>query len=796
MRTFLISCIITAVCIVSSFAQLNTNLLGQLSYNQNLSDIWAWVDDNGTEYALVATVTGLSIVNVNEPGNPFEVAFVPGINSTWGDIKTLNGFAYVINETDNGLMIVDLNNLPDAPSVNFTGTGNYAFTSSHNVYIDEFGFMFIFGANNGSGGALIFDINEDPWNPDFVGRYDASYIHDGYVRDNIMYAHQGGNFAIVDVTDKSNPVILGTQGTYGYTHNGWLSDDSQTLFTTDETSGTWVVAWDISDPSDIKELDKWQSSPGQNVIPHNTHTLNDFLVTSYYTDGVTITDASNPSILVQTGYYDTSPFSGDGFNGCWGATPFLPSGNILASDVQEGLFVIGVNYVRASYIQGIVTDSNSGLSLNEVNISIAASVTNLTASGLAGDYGSGIAEEGNFDVTYSKPGYETQTETVNFLSGETATVDVALTPMASFSAAANVIDNVTGLPIEDAFLWFQNPDFEFNETSNEDGNISIATFFEGTYNVYVGKWGYKSQRLFGEVIDPTNNSVTVYLEPGYYDDFTFDFNWQSTGNASTGLWVRDVPQGTIYNGSIIANPNIDVTLDISNQCYVTGNGGGGAGTDDIDNGNVILTSPIFDLTQYEPGTEISYSRWFFNSGGQGTPPNDMLTISLTNGTETVLLETVNVNSSGNSTWVPQTFSVEDALTPTENMQLIIESGDDQAEGHLVEAGFDFFQVFGNFIADTVIVEPPVGIDEIENSNVISLSENPFTNEIQISIDQSVINNNTIVEIYTINGKFVETLTLNETSITWGSNMATGVYVLSLIDNGNLISTEKIIKANF
>jgi len=794
MKRIILSIIALSIFVLPTYAQLNTNLLGQLSYNQNLSDIWAWVDNNGTEYALVATVTGLSIVNVNEPANPFEVAFVPGINSTWGDIKTLNGFAYVINEEANGLMIVDLNNLPDAPSINFLGSGTHAFTSSHNVYIDEFGYMYIFGANNGSGGALIYDINEDPWSPDFVGRYDASYIHDGYVRDNIMYACQGNNFAIVNVADKTNPIVLGTQGTYGYTHNGWLSDDSQTLFTTDETSGTWVVAWDINDPTDIKELDKWQSSPGQNVIPHNTHVLNDFLVTSYYTDGVTITDASNPSILVQTGFYDTSPNSGDGFNGCWGTTPFLPSGNIIASDVQQGLFVIGVDYVRASYVEGVVTDNNSGNVLNDVTINIQANSVLSSNTNVVGYYADGVAETGDIDIVFSKAGYSSQTHTVNFQSGVTAQLDVDLVPMASFALQANVVDNVTGAAIENASIIIVNDQFNYAEITDSNGNIDIATFFEGDYTLYAGQWGYVTQAIENTVIDPNNNTISIELEQGYYDDFTLDFGWQSTGNASSGAWELGVPIGTNFNGTT-SNPGNDVGNDIGESCYVTGNGGGGAGTDDVDNGSVLLTSPIFDLTIYEEGTTaLSYSRWFFNEGGQGTAPNDQFTISLSNGTETVVLETI---ASSNNTWSAQTHDIDAVITPSSTMQLILETADDQAEGHIVEAAFDHFQVSGTIIEDTTTVEPPVGINDEYDSSLITLSENPFNNEIQITVDANKIDYNTSsLAIYTVDGKFVSNLNLTDNTINWGKNAATGVYVLSLVNEGKIMATEKLIKTNF
>jgi len=80
-------------------------------------------------------------------------------------------------------------------------------------------------------------------------------------------------------------------------------------------------------------------------VPHNTHVIGNYLITSYYTDGVTIVDTSDPYNLIEVAYFDTSPqYQGDGYYGCWGAYPYLPSGLILATDRQNGLHVLTTPY--------------------------------------------------------------------------------------------------------------------------------------------------------------------------------------------------------------------------------------------------------------------------------------------------------------------------------------------------------------------------------------------------------------------------------------------------------------------
>jgi len=95
-----------------SLGQTNMDMLGQLTYSDQLSDVWGYVDEEDNEYALVGTYSGLSIVDVTDPENPNEVFFGSGPNSIWRDIKTWGDYAYVSNESSGGVYIVDLTPLP------------------------------------------------------------------------------------------------------------------------------------------------------------------------------------------------------------------------------------------------------------------------------------------------------------------------------------------------------------------------------------------------------------------------------------------------------------------------------------------------------------------------------------------------------------------------------------------------------------------------------------------------------------------------------------------------------------
>ena len=414
-------------------AQLNINLLGQLSYPNDLNDIWGYADGNGNEYALVGTFNGLSIVDVStDPGNPTQLHFVNDTTSSWHDVKTYGDYAYVINEYTGGLLIVDLSNLPASVSTYTTDLG-IGFAEGHNLFIDENGILYIFGGNTGVGGAIMANLYPDPTNPVYLGIYTGNYIHDGYVRNDTLWACEiyQGRLTAIDVSNKTAPTVIASTTTpKNFAHACWLSDDGATVYLTDEKPGAWVVAYDVTDVYDINERDRYQNLPGSNIIPHNPLVKGDFIITSYYTSGVTIADATHPYNIIEVGNYDSTPISGQGFYGCWGAYPFLPSGKLLISDMEEGLFVLAPTYVQACYLEGIVTDNLSTNPIFEAQVSIVATMRTSDLTDFSGGYATGTAQTGLYQVITAADGYYNDTAYIAFpTSGAIIYHNVALQPI-------------------------------------------------------------------------------------------------------------------------------------------------------------------------------------------------------------------------------------------------------------------------------------------------------------------------------------------------------------------------------
>tara|TARA_B100000683_G_scaffold128967_1_gene126358 strand:+ start:298 stop:2784 length:2487 start_codon:yes stop_codon:yes gene_type:complete len=444
---------------VFSQNSMNMSLLGTYDYpTTEGNDIWGWVDGNDNEYALVGLRSGFSVVNVTNPFSPIEEFFISDLNSTWRDIKTWGNYAYVTTEADAGLLIVDLTDMTGNTYnhvTQFTNNngGSVSFTSAHDIYIDENGIAYIFGAG-GPGfqpnGAIFLDVNANPTNPVYLGEWNEEYIHDGMVRGDTMWAGcvYAGKLVCVDVSDKSNPQTLGSVTTpNAFTHNAWVSDDGDYVFTTDEQSGAFLTAYDVTNLSNIFEIDRIQSNPGSNSIPHNTFVDGNFLITSYYRDGTTVHDITYPHNMIQVAYYDSYSGSGNGFDGCWGTYPYLPSGNIISSDINSGpsgsgrLLVYGRDFQQACYLKGNVIDGITSSPISNASIEILSTSINEN-SNLLGFYQTASVNSGTFHVVFTAPGYITDTLTVSLVNGQMTILDAILFPPCNtFNIVTN--NNVT-----------------------------------------------------------------------------------------------------------------------------------------------------------------------------------------------------------------------------------------------------------------------------------------------------------------------------------------------------------------
>jgi choice-of-anchor B domain-containing protein len=638
MKKSLFITIFISYCISEGY---NMQLLSNISFNQTCNDITGFYQDE-REFAVIGLQSGAAIVDITDPYNPFQIEIIEGSSSTWRDLKYWDRHVYIGTEAEDGVKIVSVDNLDEPVLVNTV----FDFVSSHNIYIDSDGYLYVVGADDND--IWIYDL-EDPANPNLIGTWNlenetssqAGYCHDIEVYNNKLYCASiyVGYFRIIDVSDKANPITIlshftGTDGIS--THDVAISEDENYLFTGDENLGGHIKAWDISDYNNINLIDEYQTENGEEHTSHNIYIKpgTNQLYVSYYADGTRIIDISNPYQLEEIAYYDFSDTEGL-YVSNWGVYPYLPSGNIISSDRELGLFVLSVGGIS------IIHDDVQDVSLDD-------------------------------------------------------------SPYVPFVA---YVDSFEG-NIENVTLHYSLDNINWNDVSmynNMDNRYeAIMTFDQSSVIVYyyitaTNSIGQSSQYpqieesvsfIYGDLIDII------------FQDFEESNNWTVESTASVGEWEWGVPIGTSLQGGFanvdfIVQTNEDYSEN-GEKCFVTGNydvsqpGGG-----DVDGGETVLYSETYNLEQY-PDVLLSYWRWYTNDLGNN-PGSDIWNVQASSdgGVSWVDLEYTSISM---NQWYERRFVLSDYIDLSNEVQFryiasdLLNAGDVGSGGSLVEAALDDFKL--------------------------------------------------------------------------------------------------------
>jgi len=700
LKYFLRTVILVALTQISivAFGQrdFNIELLSQVSHGNILTnDVWGYTDSSGTEYGVVGTRNEAIIYDLSDPRSPQEIGRVPGVSSVWRDFKSNGNFIYqTTDQGADGLTVIDMTNAPDTiTSYNWTPTlelgGNSAtLNRCHNLWIDDQGLAYLAGCNISNRGVLIIDITTDPYSPTLIGSVDERYAHDVITRDTFLYASEinDGVLAIYSIADISDPKLLSlTPTSSNFTHNAWYSDDGQYIFTTDERSRSFMDVYDISDPQSPQRISMYQPS-AKSVVPHNVHYLNGFIVASWYSEGLIILDAHRPDNIVRVGQYDTHPQNDQGSDGCWGAYPYFDSGIITVGDINSGFFVFQPTYQKAAYLEGTVLEAGSLQPINNAQLQLLDIDKTTKNTDATGEFKTGTVDTGLLQVVSSHPEYSTDTFSIIMNSGEVNNKSFFLKKRINY-VASGVVKSTDGNPIANATVKFKVEETTFSEKTNDQGAYTIP-LFGGQSEILVAAWGYKGNQEFININD--NIQREIILEEGYEDDFFADLGWTVSGNATKGVWERGIPIPTTLD-NVFANPNSDLSIDLGDMCYITGNQSPTASVDDVDDGSTILTSPEISLENYNDPV-INLSTWFYNGGGSSAI-NDTMHIALISSGDTIRTNSIVYITNGQTDWSePIEIRIKDHIVDADIVQIEITVSDLPTSGHLVEGGIDAFLI--------------------------------------------------------------------------------------------------------
>ncbi len=330
-------------------------LKGSLTSGNSGTDIWEYIDDaTGNVYAIVGG-NGMSVVDVTDPTNPTQVAHltsVPGF-----DVKVWQNYVYCVNGGSGTASIVDISD-PANPVI--AGT----FPSSHNIYIEERGYMYA-----SSPGVTIYDLNANPLAPQQIASV-GSEGHDVTIRGELMIDCHGyaGTF-LYNVADPANPTLITAinDSDITYHHQGDISTDGNYLYICDELGNhpqADISVWDISNPAAPVRV---SNVADPNATPHNMYVIDDYAYTSYYTAGLKIFDISDPSQLALADEYDTSSATGEGFAGAFGVYPSPETGNIYIND-GSGVYVFGFEVLGQDELETATVSIYPNPAQGQVNI--------------------------------------------------------------------------------------------------------------------------------------------------------------------------------------------------------------------------------------------------------------------------------------------------------------------------------------------------------------------------------------------------------------------------------------------
>lgn len=323
--------------------------------------IWGHTDAMGREYALFTARRpgGVHVVDISTPAAPRHVSFHASTgNSIWQEVHSYRKTAYKVSqENSDGLQIIDLTPLDQGrPPVEIKKTTEF-FKVAHTLYVDTTVTPArLFVAYENTDGIMIFTL-ENPQAPKLVKSI-VGECHDMFARGNRLYAsnQRRSVVTIYNITDVLNPVRIGTidfnvvspskgEPGRGISHNTWPSDDNKVLFTTEETAGTTVKAFNITNPATPVLLGTYVGV--RNIIAHNVYLKGSLMFVAHYTAGIRVVDVSDPTKMTEIAFHRPSTSTAE-YGGTWGVYPWFRSGNIIHGDDVQGLFVEKIDVLPTS----------------------------------------------------------------------------------------------------------------------------------------------------------------------------------------------------------------------------------------------------------------------------------------------------------------------------------------------------------------------------------------------------------------------------------------------------------------
>ncbi len=604
---------------------------------QDFADIWgdgqfAYLAHNGQRV--------VTIIDITDPTNPVFASRYDAITfASAQDVKVHDGLMFVGLESGSpGCHIVDVRD-PYAP-VKLTDVT--VLSAVHNVFYED-GWLYLVDSST----PRIFIVDLRTYDPDSPPATISSatwtltgvggqFVHDITVKDGRLYAAAWDSLRIYDVSNiaTEEPPLLGS--IHGdNAHAVWPTDDGRFVVVADERDSGALTLYEVIEGVDAVTLevrDYYVVPPGEARSAHNPLIDGNRLYVSYYASGVQVLEIDpETASFFPVASFDTTPSDG-------GDSTFAGCWGVYP--------FLGEDSVLAS-------DRSLGLSVIDFS-------ANLLKFHGTDDLPLTVPSAGGpLEIDIQAVGAAIQPATVQAsVTSEGNTVNVPMVPQGGRQFLGQLPPATCGSTFEITF-----------SAENTLSTTYVDPPDGGTHR-----------------IDVMDGAVTLFE-----DDFSADLGWTVTNTALTaGAWERVDPVST---GN---QPEFDATGDINGFCYLTGQAAPAesAGTNDVDGGPTVLTSPTFDHSV--GGGVVSYRYWLSSSS-----LNDDLVVEVSiDGSTWVEAQR---HQGDVRSWLKGVFDIEDFVAPSATTQIRFVVADNPNDS-VLEAAVDSVKVIAPVCNSQIFID--------------------------------------------------------------------------------------------
>jgi hypothetical protein len=230
----------------------------------------------------------------------------------------------------------------------------------------------------------------------------------------------------------------------------------------------------------------------------------------------------------------------------WEVYPYFPSGTVIASDMNTGLYVYradkNVGVVYATVKAGAAPLGDAMLYVAETGDSVRTGVDGVAPM---------VEAPGSYTLLVKKFGYQDVSTNVTLNRGYHVSLDVPMIAKPSGTFSGTVIDAASKIPLADAEVDLRYTPAQ--SLTNASGAFDLGSVPLGSYRLEVRRPGYIPISFIRNIGQSAQTETFQLVQARFYDPLTTDAGWtvgSAEDAATSGVWVRVEPFGTAIGAPI------------------------------------------------------------------------------------------------------------------------------------------------------------------------------------------------------------------------------------------------------